>query len=227
MKKIFLLFFLLLASCSSANKTTKAVSNFIIGPNAMPQLPELPNIESTGMIAGRRVENIMVDITTPEGTDYGNEDNPLTGMKEKFYELFNDMGYSVYITNGTFVNDPERIFDVIASETAVREKTENSGTVPDAILKVDWREERWRNPITRIGSLIIPGRAELQMRAVLWGPDGRLVWKDEITVPIKRSSFITGGSISNQFRQPARKAGARGATEIFEKVKGFFIFSGR
>jgi len=225
MKKFLLFMIIGLAGCAPVQSSTRAVSNVVMGPSAMPNLPPLPSAEATGILSGRSIENIMIDVSKPLGTDYGNEDNPLTGIKDKFYELFSNLGYAVYITNGSFANTPENMFDVLASDTALTIRKERSGTVPDAILKVDWREERSRSPLQGVTSLVVPARAELQARASLWGPDGKLVWTGDVSVPIKRSSFVTGGTVRNQFRQPARRAGVAVSDAIFEKIKGFFIFA--
>ncbi len=227
MKRLAALLLLALAACTPARQTTQTVSNVVMGPPTMAALPSVPEGTPTGQLSGRVIENVMVDVAQPPNTDYGLEDNPMTGIKGELHSLFKGMGYSVYVSNGAYSADPVNMHNVLASDTAVTLRTTSRATVPDAILRVDWREDRSRNPLNSVSSFLVGARSTLQARASLWGPDGKLVWAGDVSTPVKRASFVTGGSVRNQFRTPATRAGAEIARQIHESVKGYFVFAQR
>jgi hypothetical protein len=210
---------LVFASCGPVQQTSTTVTSAMLGPGQMTALPALPDVRPTGVVRGRSVQNVMIDIASPPEADYGNEDNPLTGLKKSFYETLKAQGYTVYITNGSFANTPENMFLVLASDTALSRRNLNTATVPDVIVRVDWRENRRRSPLHAVTATVAGYTTELELRACMWGPDGKLVWTGDIAQPIKRASVITGGSIRNQFSQPARHAGEQAAAAVCNAIK--------
>jgi hypothetical protein len=218
-RNLLLVTALVLAGCGPVQQTSTTVTSAVLGPGQMTALPPLPAAQPTGVVRGRSVQNVMVDIASPPEADYGNEDNPLTGLKKRFYEALKAEGYSVYITNGSFANTPENMFSVLASDSALARRQLNTATVPDVILRVDWRENRQRSPLHTVTATVAGYSTTLELRACLWGPDGKLVWAGDIAQPIKRASIITGGSIRNQFSQPARHAGELAAASVCNAVK--------